>query len=622
MNGQVVALLLAAGPALAAAPRLERPMIFSVNPAGDADAIGAPHTGSSFVDYEELLWQRIGEAGSRSARVLASWREVEAVRGQWNWSDLDDEVATCDRHDIEPVALICNIPGWASPTSKPAHDYPPRPENLPDFEGFLTRLAQRYKGRIRYYEFWNEQNGYGWHVDTVDGRPQFNRVDEYVPLLHRAYKAIKAADPDALVGMGGLDDAGGNAPLFVEMAYKMRQERFRGEKCWDAITDHPYNSRPSDVVAPLKAKLDRIRQVAARYGDKDIPLWITEYGWNANREGINRAVQAWGVWGFLETFDRRDQRDLLIAQYISIADFEPVHEGYGLCNLNLKPAPAYREFQRLARADVPQVEDFEYALTGADTLRISGDLTFWPLRENTRGFVQVIDEQGKIRSRVDITSASFDLEAPNLPADEPLLAELRYLGVGDKPQQPIARLPIVRPGRAMPANGGFEMLFRAGVPWGWTSTGEAILRDTQALGRDYQHGGANSVMLMVFPNHRDYRFADRLEMPVRSARGQRFKATCFARLFSEESREAAVSVRMGFAGADDAPAGDASGTRVTKEWSAVEAELVAPCDAPVFSISVSSDRLPESGKRRSWMVCVDDVTVSGTPIEKPESRKR
>ncbi len=97
----VVCVLLAGAPAWADA--FDRPMVFSVNPVGNGAAVGASRKGSDFVRYDELLFQKLSEAGSRSARVLSSWREIEAEKGKWDWSSLDREIDLCTKYHIEPV---------------------------------------------------------------------------------------------------------------------------------------------------------------------------------------------------------------------------------------------------------------------------------------------------------------------------------------------------------------------------------------------------------------------------------------------------------------------------------------------------------------------------------------
>lgn len=591
----------------------DRPMIYSINPEGNGDFVGAPHTGPDFVRWDHLLFEKVSEAGSRSARILASWREIEAEPGEWDWSDLDRQMELCERFDIEPVVLIVNIPGWVSPTGEPTHKHPPREENAEDFNRFITKLAERYKGRVRYYEFWNEQNGWGWHVERRDGRLLYNRADEYIPWLYRCYQAIKAVDPDAQVSMGGLDDTEGHGHVFVRLSYEMRRDEYDDERFWDAIADHPYNKRKAETAEDAIAKIDAIRAVAAEFGDADIPIWITEYGWHAGEMGLD--VQARGTREFLERFARPDQHDLPIAQQLCIADIEQVHRGYGVCNLNLRPHGAFYEFQRLARPDVPQVSRFRYRIEPGGTVIIEGELSRrLPLA--TRAHLDVIDEHDEVLAEASWSyRSSFHQRFRDLPADTPLLARLTYTVAGRR-QHPIARLPLIRPAEgAVLANGDFRHYFRAGVPWGWRPAGEAICHEGSVLGEGYARSADQSLMLIVFNNHPEYRFADRVEIPVAAARGDRFVARLAARYNTRIHEDPGISISMRLADPDAPPADAAIGTHIGEEWTPVAVPLEAPCDAPVLVIGVRSDTLPEGTGRQRWLVILDDVTL--TPASVP-----
>jgi hypothetical protein len=106
-------------------------------------------------------------------------------------------------------------------------------------------------------------------------------------------------------------------------------------------------------------------------------------------------------------------------------------------------------------------------------------------------------------------------------------------------------------------------------------------------------------------------------MPVLATRGQRFKAACWTRLLSDETAEAVVRAQLAMLD-PDAPRHDTAASkpavepRVRREWASLEAELVAPCDAPVLEINIQSDRLPVTDKPRQWFVCIEDVAL--TPL--------
>ena len=586
----------------------DRPLIFSVNPVGNGDFIGAPHRGSDFVRYDELVFQRCSEIGSRSARVLASWREVEAVKGQWDWSGLDREIRLCEKYDIEPVVLICNIPAWVSPTGKTAHDHPPKEEYAADFTNFITEMAQRYKGRARHYEFWNEQNGCSW---INEGCKNAQMAHTYLPWLRRCYRAIKAVDPDAQVAIGGLDDVDGHAPLFVEQCYKLRKEEYDNEKFWDAIAEHPYNKRAEDTAEIAIAKLDAIRAVAAKYGDQGIPLWITEYGWNTNE--MEQTAQTQGTIGFLMAFMEEDQKDLLIAQQLAMVDFEPVHRGWGLCDLNLRPQPAFSQFQFLARPDAPQTKSLRWRPDKDGTLLLTGSL----VRRSSPGAktsaqVQMVNEQGQVLATKPIDRTNFSIKVDDLPRDTPLLAVFSH-ELGGKRQAPFARLPVIVPTGVVP-NGGFESPFRAGIAWGWSPVGESICRDGATVSPKHRHGGQHSQMLILFDNSKLGRFDDLLQIPVAAAKGQRFQASCQAKYLRHGGKEKVrqpfilVSIEL----IDPARQQDpTSGTLIAdKGWTEVSAELTAPCDAPTLVVRPRSSQLESKG---AWLLCIDDVSLEPTP---------
>jgi len=49
---------------------------------------------------------------------------------------------------------------------------------------------------------------------------------------------------------------------------------------------------------------------------------------------------------------------------------------------------------------------------------------------------------------------------------------------------------------------------------------------------------------------------------------------------------------------------------INRDWTEFEARLTAPCDEPVLSIHVASDRLPGKGP---WLVTIDEVSLK--PIQ-------
>jgi len=152
-------------------------------------------------------------------------------------------------------------PDWSVP-AKPADDfYPP---NDPDaFSDFASQVVTHYRGRVKYWEIWNRPS------DPLYWKPQPN-VAAYAELLKRASAAIKAADPEAQVLVGGMIAPEPAVSFLRELAANGAWNAF------DILSVQPY----IDPLAPergIEDGLEAVKALASRFGSK--PLWVTEYGW-------------------------------------------------------------------------------------------------------------------------------------------------------------------------------------------------------------------------------------------------------------------------------------------------------------------------------------------------------
>jgi hypothetical protein len=125
-----------------------------------------------------------------------SWASNEPAQGVFRWGILDASVADASDHGIDYLFDIGETPSCAardpsSCTTKTQFTMcTSPPTNIQDWNDYLTTIAARYKGRIRYYEVWNEPNtSQFWSGNYAD----------MVQLARSAYGIIKSIDPDAHV---------------------------------------------------------------------------------------------------------------------------------------------------------------------------------------------------------------------------------------------------------------------------------------------------------------------------------------------------------------------------------------------------------------------------------------
>ena len=379
----------------------------------------------------------------------------------------------------------------------------------------------------------------------------------------------------------------------------LRKDDYNDEVFWDAIADHPYDKKADDSIAVFEGKISAIREIAHRYGHTDVELWLTEYGWTAVEMGLE--PQTVGTKRFLERFVQDDMKDLVIAQQLAIVDFESVHRGWGLCNLNLQPQPAFYEFQRMARQDVPTPMEFDYRILPGGGVKVFGKLMASNTPMKVPTYLDIINEQGGLVAANSIRPFKFEVSFSKVPRDVPLLAVIRSEKDG-KRLAPVARLPIIVPSGHL-TGGDFEGLFRAGIPWGWQQKDQAIWRDGGSAGEQYRYAGDGALMLILFGSADPRSFDDRIQIPVAGKKGDEFRVSWQARYFGKKDQDAYIMMSARLIHKNPRLEQRSSGQRVGQDWTAGSAIVVSESDTPVLVLQAVSNRLSKG----TWLLCIDDV---------------
>jgi hypothetical protein len=187
-----------------------------------------------------------------------AWTALEPLKGVWNWEPLDTWVAAAEQHGVQDILLtLGQTPSWAS-TNPDDVNYvgagaPAPPADIQDWRDYVTAVAQRYKGRIRYYEIWNEPNDNTYYTGTVA---------ELAQLTSEAYSILKAVDTDNTVV----------SPAPYEPGYLDQLLQAGIGPHVDVIAFHFYETPPEATAYAMA----NVRLVMAKDGAGAIPLWDTE----------------------------------------------------------------------------------------------------------------------------------------------------------------------------------------------------------------------------------------------------------------------------------------------------------------------------------------------------------
>lgn len=188
------------------------------------------------------------------------WCHLQPESNRWNWVRADYYLQHVQRFSpATQVMMTLGItPEWAAPkTGKRSYTGSSAPPcDLETWRIYVKTVGERYRGRIRYWEVWNESDYAGFYTGTITQMVQMARV---------AWEELKAIDPQNQIltpnitqaGLGWLDDyltAGGGAYA-------------------DIVSYHNYPpATPECAVAGYAAVQDIVRA----HGLTRKPIWNTE----------------------------------------------------------------------------------------------------------------------------------------------------------------------------------------------------------------------------------------------------------------------------------------------------------------------------------------------------------
>ncbi len=158
-------------------------------------------------------------------------------------------------------------------------------------QAFATRVREvvlRYADtdrthQVHHWQIWSDPDR---DLSATGGTDTHIEPEDYGKLVLLLEPIIKAADPTAVVVLGGISPEGHQFSRsylrdLYESASITAYRAANGRNPWDAVAVHPYPVTFTDP-ASLVATVNAFKSVMNIYGDRFVPLWITEFGWNTS----------------------------------------------------------------------------------------------------------------------------------------------------------------------------------------------------------------------------------------------------------------------------------------------------------------------------------------------------
>lgn len=307
---------------------------------------------------------------------MLDWDRIEPRRGERNWSvvaNREAELAAISAAGGIPLVIIRGTPAWAQAVPDKACG-PIRSDALGAFADFVGEAVRRYSGppyNVRYWELGNEPDAAFQVLPSDAPFGCWGNEDDplygggaYAEMLKAVYPAIKAANPQAQVVLGGLlldCDPGGPLPCkagrFMEGVLSNG-----GGGAFDILAYHSYTywgpaTLDWDLLFPkwshrggvLMGKASFLREVMQRYGVNK-PLLMNEGGLLCYRNdpkcapmGFELAKANYAV----RFFARAHEIRLYGALWYTLNG--PGWQDGGLLDANQQPRPAYQTLAFLRR---------------------------------------------------------------------------------------------------------------------------------------------------------------------------------------------------------------------------------------------------------------------------------
>ena len=263
-----------------------------------------PYGANFFLQYEAEPWkvdktlQMAHEAGLGWAKQHFPWEDIELKKGRfWDdrlnkstWEKYDRIVDSALKNNLEIIARLDRPPPWARKDNSVAEA---PPDNFDDYGDFVQAVVERYRGKIRYYQLWNEPNIYPeWGNRAID-------PEAYTRLLQIGYARAKAVDPNVRILSAPLAQTLETGPRNLsELLFLDRMYAAGAKNSFDILFANGYgfDRSPDDPPDPNVLNFHRVqlvRQIMERNGDAAKPVWFNEVGWNAAPDNFPAEKLIW-----------------------------------------------------------------------------------------------------------------------------------------------------------------------------------------------------------------------------------------------------------------------------------------------------------------------------------------
>jgi hypothetical protein len=304
----------------------------------------------------------VREMGATWTVEFFPWAYYEPSPGHYDWTHADLVVDHARRQGLTVIARLGFVPEWArpDPEEQPTTFTHLDEEHYAVFAEYVHAFVEHFQGRIDHIVIWNEPNiSLEWGYRPVD-------PEGYTALLRAVYPRAKAANPSVVVLGGAL--APTLAPLgdpegMNDLDYLQRMLDAGAGDVMDGLAAHAYGWRqspdaPANPAAVNFSRTELLHQLLVEAGHADLPIYITEGGWN-DHPRWTKAVQpskraAYTLRAYEKVREEWPWCEALILWAFRYPRPANTYQDYfAFVTTDFIPKPIYFAVQRYARGEAP-----------------------------------------------------------------------------------------------------------------------------------------------------------------------------------------------------------------------------------------------------------------------------
>ena len=215
--------------------------------------------------------ERLVDAGAcwvrHAGKTALIWDLAEPERGKFDWSRTDEVLNQTNRNNIETIVNISTFNHWDQGRER-GRGSKKLVKDIAAYQAFLQQAVRRYPF-VKAWQIENEPDNKLFWPDTPEN---------YLTLLKVSYQAIKRANPDALLVIGGASHPTALDGKFWSEVFQLLEKQRGKERYFDVFDIHWFLhvDRYMQNIEQLTEYVQNARGKLNKAGYQAVPVWITE----------------------------------------------------------------------------------------------------------------------------------------------------------------------------------------------------------------------------------------------------------------------------------------------------------------------------------------------------------